>query len=387
MPEPVRPPLTPVPRPDQRPAPRPERTIPPIAPAAPPAPLPPPNPGVKKLKRRRLRRLLLAIFIPLVILIAAGLTAGWYAWALKPLDANDANHIRVTVKSGTLAPEIGKQLKDAKIIRSSVAFELYTRLSGKQNGLQAGTYAFAPNQSVQSIVDHLETGKTDEFSVTILPGQTLKDIRATLTSHGYSTTEIDAAYSAQYTNTLLSARGTQTSLEGFLFPDTYSVLSDESLQTIFGRVFEHYSSVLQDDNIEAGFAAHGLTLYQGITLASIVQKEVSGATDQAKVASVFYNRLNADIALGSDVTYIYGASLLGVTPSPSLDSPYNTRIYKGLPPTPISNPELSALEAVANPASTDYLFFLSGDDGNLYFAHTDAEHEQNIKDHCSIKCQ
>lgn len=90
--------------------------------------------------------------------------------------------------------------------------------------------------------------------------------------------------------------------------------------------------------------------------------------------------------LGSDVTYHYAAQILGVPATPTLDSPYNTRIYPGLPPGPIATPGLSALEAVANPASGDYLYFLSGDDGKTYYATTEQEHEANIANYCKIKC-
>jgi len=127
-------------------------------------------------------------------------------------------------------------------------------------------------------------------------------------------------------------------------------------------------------------------LYQGITLASIIQREVSGTKDQSQVAQVFYSRLAQGTPLGSDVTYQYAAKKLGVTPSPSLDSPYNTRKYAGLPPGPIATPGLSALQAVATPAPGDYLYFLSGDDNVTYFARTDAEHEANIQNHCHKKC-
>lgn len=345
------------------------------------------SPGLKRIMHRRFTRFVLVSGVSAAVVGVVIISALWYAWALSPLDSQDTNNVRITIKSGAQPAQIAQDLKDAHLIHSAYAFQIYTRLSGQENKLQAGTYAFAPDQSVRDIVAHLASGKTDEFTITILPGQTIKDITTMLEGHGYTPQEISDALNAAYTNPLIATRGTQTSLEGFFYPDTYNVLSDETLQTIFARIFDHFSDEAAKNNLSAGFAAHGLSLYQGITLASIVQREVSGSDDQRKVASVFYNRLDADMALGSDVTFIYGASLLGVEPTPSLDSPYNLRIHKGLTPTPISNPQLSALQAVANPAATDYLFFLSGDDGVTYFAHTDAEHEQNIKLHCQVKCQ
>jgi UPF0755 protein len=127
-------------------------------------------------------------------------------------------------------------------------------------------------------------------------------------------------------------------------------------------------------------------LYQAITLASIVQREEPDATSQKQVAQVFYLRLAKDMPLGSDVTAYYGADQIGAERAVTVDTPYNTRIHTGLPPGPIATPGLTALQAVAAPASGDYLYFLSGDDDVTYFAHTDEEHEANIKAHCQIKC-
>ena len=346
-----------------------------------------PKHGLRRIKSRKLTRFA-AIVIATVTVIAVGAIAGgWYAWALLPLDTADNNHVRVTIQSGAQPSQIAKQLKDAHIIRSSYAFQIYARTSGKENKLQAGTYAFAASQSVRDIVTHLTSGKTDEFSVTILPGNTLKDIKSMLQGHGYSTSEIDSAFAATYTSDLVAMRPPGASLEGFFYPDTYNVLSDESLQTIFERIFEHFSSVISQNSLAPGFAEHGLSVYQGIILSSIVQREVSNPSDQKKVASVFYNRLDRDMTLGSEVTFRYGAALLGVEPTTTLDSPYNLYIHKNLTPTPIGSPQLSAMQAVANPANTTFLYFLTGDDGITYFANTDAQHQANIKQHCQLNCK
>jgi UPF0755 protein len=125
---------------------------------------------------------------------------------------------------------------------------------------------------------------------------------------------------------------------------------------------------------------------QAITLASIVEKEVSNGNDRRQVAQVFLLRLQKKMVLGSDVTYIYAAAITGQTASPDLDSPYNTRKYLGLPPGPISNVSDSSLDAVAYPADGDYLYFVAGDDGKTYFSHTEAEHERLAAEHCIKLC-
>ena len=134
------------------------------------------------------------------------------------------------------------------------------------------------------------------------------------------------------------------------------------------------------------FKENGLNLYQGITLASIIQRESIGG-DEPQIAQVFYTRLSIGMMLGSDVTYQYIADKTGVARDINLDSPYNTRRYTGLPPGPIATPGLNALLAVASPAPGDYIYFLSGDDDVTYFATTLEEHEANIRNHCQQKCQ
>ena len=120
---------------------------------------------------------------------------------------------------------------------------------------------------------------------------------------------------------------------------------------------------------------------------SLVQQEVGDTEVQKQVAQVFLKRLKEDIQLGSDVTFFYAAELTGEDPSPSLDNPYNTRLYKGLPPGPIGTVTRGSLNAVANPAKGDFLFFVAGDDGNTYFSKTLEEHNANVKKHCIELCK
>jgi UPF0755 protein len=214
-----------------------------------------------------------------------------------------------------------------------------------------------------------------------------------LVDAGYSQTEVDAAFAASYSGLVFQDKPASANLEGYIYGETYFFNVGASVPDILQTAFDTYSQVVKDNNLIALYKAQGLNLYQGITLASIIEREM-GATndenvptsDQEQVAQVFYLRLQQGIPLGSDVTYQYAAKLMGVTPSPSLDSPYNTRLYAGLPPGPIATPSKAALLATGHPASGNYLYFLSGDDGKTYFATTNAQHEANIAAHCQVKC-
>lgn len=338
--------------------------------------------------RRNWRKIIIiasAAVVALVVLLAISAFA-WYQQQLSPASSDTAKHVRVTIPSGTAPNTIAKMLKDSGVIRSEFAFALYTKLSGTENNLKAGAYNLQPSLSTQAIVDHLVAGKQDTFRITFLPGDTLANNRKKIIELGYSEAETDAALNKTYNRPLFATKPASTDLEGYLYGETLEFDSSATVESILGKFFDLYEGVITDNNLVDGFKKQGLTLYQGITLASIVQREVPGAEDQKQVARVFLNRMKAGMGLGSDVTYQYAAKKLGVDPSPTLDSPYNTRIHVGLPPGPIATPGKSALIAVANPAANDYLFFLSGDDDMTYYAKTDAEHQKNIALHCQKKC-
>jgi UPF0755 protein len=339
-------------------------------------------------KKKSKLKIVLWSFVSLILLfvVAAAILFGWYTLSLEPVSRGDESRTRVEIISGSSPSQIGQLLEEKKLIRSSSAFDIYTRLTGTRNKLQAGTYSLSPSESTKAIVDHLVAGKVDQFSLTFLPGATLAQNRAGLLSAGYGEAEVDAALEKVYDHPLFATKPETADLEGYIYGETYKFDSSASVEDVLKKTFDHYYEVLTKNNLIEGFKSQGLSLYEGITLASIVQREVPTSKDQKQVAQVFLSRLAVGMMLGSDVTYQYAAKKMGVPPSPSLDSPYNTRKYAGLPPGPIATPGLSAMQAVAAPATGDYVFFLSGDDDITYFARTDAEHQANIRNHCQKKC-
>jgi len=355
--------------------------------------------------KKRSKCVILTWVIGVIIAVVLGVTAGgfaWYNFQLTPV-GDDANVLKqITIAKNSTSSQIGNELKKELIIRSTTAFDFYIRFSGKANSLQAGTYRLSPGETIPQIVDHLIKGSTDQFSLTFYPGATLvdyvsktkhDDVTTVLKNAGYSDIEISKGLSTIYDSPLFASKPAGTDLEGYVYGQTYNYNTGATVEDVLKRTFDQFYSDVQDNNLVKAFASHGLTLYQGITLASIVQREIYSpadksqpTNDQKQAAEVFYNRLKLDMPLGSDVTYQYIADKTGMVRDPNLDSPYNTRRFAGLPPGPISAPDLSALLAVANPASGDYLFFLSGDDNVTYFSKTLTEHEANIANHCKVKC-
>ncbi|MDB5165777.1 MAG: Endolytic murein transglycosylase [Candidatus Saccharibacteria bacterium] len=382
---------------DIRPAKRPPKpNVPQEIPAAHRLSAPPPelmledtaSPDIKPSKKSP-KKLIIGVITTVLLLIIVTIIGGiaWYTHQLQPVSADaNASRVRLTIALGATPDAIADQLAEKRLIRSATAFRIYTKLSRTQNRLQAGTYSLSPTESTARIVEHLVTGKTDEFTLTFLPGATLAENRHVLLGAGYGVGEVDAALKKAYDHALFTDKPASADLEGYIYGETYNFSTSASVEDILVRTFDEYYQAITAAKLVEGFKAQGLNLYEGITLASIIQREVSSETDEAQVAQVFLKRLREGTVLGSDVTYKYAAKHFNLVDSPLQDSTYNTRLVKGLPPGPIATPGLGALKAVAQPAAGDYEFFLAGDDGITYFAHTEAEHEANIKDHCQIGC-
>jgi UPF0755 protein len=321
----------------------------------------------------------------LVVLVAAGLL--WYDKQLTAVNPSNDEKVKITIEQGAGVPDIAQTLKDNQLIRNTTVFEWYVRQQGKTSQLQSGAYRLSQSEDVAAIVKHLTTGQADTFSVTFLPGATLDDHRTVLLDAGYSEANVDTALQKQYDHPLFSSKPASADLEGYIYGETFNFAASATPEEILLYNFDYYYTVIEDNELVAKYKKQGFTLFQAITMASIIQREVATPEDAAQVAQVFKKRFDMGMQLGSDVTYQYIADKTGQERSVDLDSPYNTRRYVGLPPGPIASPGLASLKAVASPAPGDFLYFLSGDDDKTYFARTNEEHERNIKAHCEKKCQ
>ena len=235
--------------------------------------------------------------------------------------------------------------------------------------------------------------EADVFDFTIRPGETIFDVKKGLIEVGYDVTEIEEAFNATYDYAFLQNRPEGATLEGYLFGETHEFYKSATVKEVINEYLSGMDKVITENNLEAKYLERGLSLHEGITLASVVQKEAS-PPEQPTVAQVFLSRIAYGIPLGSDVTVSYALDVVDPDRQTysdnqsalKVDSCYNTRLYAGLPCGPISNPGLSALLAVANPSDTTYLYFLTGDDGMMYYSNTEAEHNQNAALHCQNLC-
>lgn len=328
----------------------------------------------------------IAIISIAILLVLTVSSYVWYKQSLQPAGKGDSKSFIVT--KGDSVNDIMDRLKKEGLIKSSFSLRIHAKLNGTYSKLKVGTYAISPELSGPQIVEIISGGKVSDAKLTILAGKTVQDILPELYQHfGQDQVQQTLANLTPEFHPLLASQAglPDVNLEGYFLPETYKDLSSGvTFEQWLKRNFDLYSERIAP--LQSQLTARGLTMHQAFTLASIVQKESSKPDEQKKIAQVFESRLQKDIALGADPTFMYAAKLTGVEPSPTINSPYNTRIVKGLPPTPIGTFELTALEAVANPAATDFLFFVAGDDGVIYYTHTEEEHQAAINAHCQKLC-
>jgi UPF0755 protein len=334
--------------------------------------------------RRRRRRWAVVGVLGLLVLPFV-LVGGWFAWQLyQPGGAGDP--VTVEVKPGWGAREIGDELSSRGVVGSSLAFQVWFRVSG--GSAQAGSYDLHEHMGVKDATDVLDRGPStaaatgDHEVLALPPGLRLEQIAdrvGALPGHD-RTAFLSLAQSGQVRS---KYQGAQTSVEGFTWPDTYFVegrTDQQILQTIVDAFDQHADA----DGLAGAQASAGVDPQQAAVVASLVQAEAGSAADAPKIAAVILNRLRQGTPLQIDATLCYAKG--GCPPVPTnadkqIDSPYNTYRTTGLPPTPIMTITDQSLRAALAPAKVPYLFYVTGNDGVTYFATTLAEHEANIKAH------
>jgi UPF0755 protein len=283
--------------------------------------------------------------------------------------------VQVVVNPGMTATEIGRLLEEKGVIDSSAAFLDLVKSRGSEDALLPGIYPFYEDQQLLEVVDMLEKGAVSStFRLTIPEGKAITQV-GDLLNDDVSISGADyIELSGQPDKFVVPKVGGTvpkvTTLEGLLFPSTYYLLTGDGATELIGAqlaAFATQTASLPWDKAKG----LGMSPYQIVIVASLIEKEASIADERAKVAAVIYNRLKADMTLGIDGTVRYAVNKWTgplTTKDLETDSPYNTRKVKGLPPTPISNPGVAALKAALEPAAVDYLYYvLSDSEGHHFF--------------------
>jgi UPF0755 protein len=306
---------------------------------------------------------------------------------MQPVSSATEKH-RFVVEAGQPTEKVAKDLVDAGLIRNEWVFMVISKITNRT--IQAGVHYIDPSQNVIQVAFELQraANTADEVTIRIGGGKTLAELEQDFLSIGFSEEEVQAAYAKKYDAPLLADKPTNASLEGYIFPDTYKIYVSDGLDKLLNLSFNTLYDKLKNDGSLLQIQQRGESIYETLTLASIVQKEVFNPDDQKMVAGVFKNRLAIGQVLGSDVTFHYAYKQgLCTLNTPACDSIYNTRIYAGLPPSPIANMEYTSIQAVLHPTEHNYYYFVAGDDGTTHYAQTEDEHLQNVSLYCTVLCR
>ncbi|NLW08230.1 MAG: endolytic transglycosylase MltG [Firmicutes bacterium] len=323
--------------------------------------------------RERWGRLLQPLCLLLVVFFCG--QVAWIYYGLKP-SAVTGQAIRLDVPRGSSVKEVGRLLEREGLIRNSNSFVWYVYLTGKVRAIKAGRYQLTAGMPFAKIFSELQQGRPVYHRVTIPEGLTQKEITELLAKRGL----IDK----ERFETLLSDRDflftyleefKPRSAEGFLFPDTYDFADEASEEEILGVFFRRFLQVWNE--IAPTRTGGNLSPLQVVILASIIEREAKKEEERPIIAAVFLNRLRLGYPLQSCATVMYAlgerkARLL--YEDLKVESPYNTYLYRGLPPGPISSPGRASLAAALRPADTDYLYFVARPDGSHSFSRTYREH-------------
>jgi UPF0755 protein len=312
----------------------------------------------------------------------------WYDGQLSKPVSSEAGEVSFTVEKGEKPLSVASRLERAGIIRNADAFLAYLVYSGLDTGMQAGEFHLSPALAPMQIAQKMQDATPTQVKFIILPGWRMDEVAATLPTSGLSISPEEFLQKAHAPRSSFDFLPKGASAEGFLFPGEYVLPRIIGVDQLVTLLMNNAALALSPE-IRAGFARQGLDVYQAVTLASIVQREAVKAEEQPTIASVFLNRLKAGMHLETDPTvqYALGFDIASNSwwKSPlsaedlKIPSSYNTYLNAGLPPGPICNPSLSALQAVAYPAQTPYYFFRARCDGSRLhnFSETFDQHLQN----------
>jgi UPF0755 protein len=325
----------------------------------------------------------LAFLVLLALLAAAGVGVTLYKRTSEPFRGYAGAEQFVLIEPGSSTRAIGERLIATGVVRDDVTFRAALWRTGLARTLQAGEYRFDRAMTPTEVVEKIGRGDVYHRRITFPEGLTIQEMARLFEQRGLgkAASLVEAARDAA---PMLDMDPGAPDLEGYLFPETYSLPAETSASRLVHLMVARFKQLFTVEMQQAA-EAQGLTVRQAVTLASLVEKETALASERPIVAAVYANRLKIGMGLQCDPTVIYALQKAGRYDGNlrredlSFDSPYNTYRYAGLPPGPIASPGLASLKAAVAPADVDYLYFVSRNDGSHVFARTLAEHNENVR--------
>jgi UPF0755 protein len=315
-------------------------------------------------------------FLKLIALALLGF-ALWFAWAAwLPVDPGETKF--VILRPGWSTRHIAQTLQREGIIRSAPAFLMVHYAKG-QGSLKAGEYKFEAPANALEVRDRVLRGDVFARTVVVPEGYNLYDIAGVVEQAGLGSAADFVAAANDNLQLVRDIDPQAKSLEGYLFPDTYQFTRIDTGHEIAAAMVHRFRQEAQKIGLLGRPDIHRI-----VTMASIVEKETAVPDERPLVASVYFNRLDKNMLLGADPTVIYAALLAGryrgtiYQSDLQFDSPYNTYKFPGLPPGPIANPGVASLQASMHPAQSDFLYFVSDNNGHHRFSRSAAEHDKNV---------
>lgn len=310
---------------------------------------------------------------------------GWFFQATRPVTYKQTSPVEFEIKSGWSIDRIGQELSTAKLIRSRTAFKITVIARGISSRVQAGFFRLSPNMTITEIANNLTHASTKTIRVTIPEGLRRQEIALIFES------AFKNAEGKTFTTTEFISKTADK--EGRLFPDTYDFDPKATTSAIISRLEKRYLDILVEAKVSEA------NINKVTILASLLEREAASSAEMPEVAGVIENRINAAWPLQIDATVQYALSTIrcrkldcdwwpkSLTRADlQISSPYNTYLHQGLPPKPISNPGKAALLAAASPKKTSAWFYLHDLKGNIHFADTIEEHNQNVCTYLQKDC-
>ena len=343
-----------------------------------------------------MKRLIAVVVILGLIGFGTSRALDWWNYNVNTPISASSHTVAFHVDPGETPADIGANLYDLHLIRSTLAWDLYERATNAGPKLQAGSFVLNTNMSMAQIVNELQHGRADEKTITFREGFPLRSFATTVdeaklgtafTGSNYLASAKDPAWMSQYGFLPQSSSNPDYPYEGFLFPDTYRIDPAGGIKGLIKAQLDQFGVVFSADwrnqIAQATSARPAEDVRSIVVLASMVDREANDKTptDRGNVCSVYYNRLAINMPLGVDATLLYGLGRLSPEPTGTelaMDSPWNTRKHAGLPPSPISNPGRAALQACINPPKTNYLFYFTDRQGTTHFETNQAQFDADV---------